>query len=78
MEHPPEGIWTSLQYGALLGELKDLQGKIEEAQKELMQHTEKYNLQLEKEKQLAEAEIEDGKFTEEKLNGIFHSNEEQL
>lgn len=47
--------------------------KIEEAQKELLKHTESYNLQLEKEKKLAETEIEDGDLTEEKLNGIFHS-----
>ena len=32
------------QYGALLTELEELQGKIEEAQKELQQHTESYNL----------------------------------
>lgn len=56
------------QYGALLTELKELQGKIEEAQKELLQHTESYNLQLEKEKKLSETEIEDGELMKEKLN----------
>ena len=71
------------QYGALRGELKDLKTKIEDAQKELQQHTETYNLQLETVKQLAENEIEEGELTEEKLNGIFHSigltpNEDQL
>lgn len=72
-----------VHYGALVGELKDLQGKIEEAQKELLQHTDSYNQQLEQEKKLAEEEIADGELTEEKLNGIFQAigltpNAEQL
>ena len=38
------------QYTALLQELKDMQNKIEQAQKELQETTTKYNQQLEKEK----------------------------
>ena len=62
------------QYTALLQELKELQGKIEAAQKDLQQATSMYNQQLEKEKQAAdESNIDPEELTPENLTAIMAS-----
>ena len=59
------------QYTALLQELKDMQNKIEQAQKELQETTTKYNQQLEKEKNEAVDDDQDFTLAPEKLVTIL-------
>ena len=59
------------QYTALLQELKDMQNKIEQAQKELQETTTKYNQQLEKEKNEAVDAEQDFTLAPEKLVTIL-------
>ena len=59
------------QYTALLQELKDMQNKIEQAQKELQETTTKYNQQLEKEKNEAVDADQDFTLAPEKLVTIL-------
>ena len=72
------------QYSALLQELKDLQAKIEGAQKELQEHTAQYNLQLEQDKKTAEEvnvdpdEISAGKLMIIMSNVGVHATAEQV
>lgn len=62
------------QYTALLQELKDLQGKIESAQKDLQQATTLYNQQLEKDKQTAdEVNVDPDELTPENIMAIMAS-----
>ena len=62
------------QYTSLLQELKGLQSKIEEAQKELQQTTELYNQQLEKEKQASDdANVDPDELTPENIMTIMAS-----
>ena len=62
------------QYTSLLQELKELQGKIEAAQKELQQTTELYNQQLEKEKQVSDdANVDPDELTPENIMTIMAS-----
>ena len=72
------------QYSALLQELKELQTKIEGAQKELQDNTTQYNKQLEQDKQTAEeANVDPDEITAEKLMIIMsnvgvHATAEQV
>ena len=72
------------QYSALLQELKELQTKIEGAQKELQDNTTQYNKQLEQDKQAAEeANVDLDEITAEKLMIIMsnvgvHATAEQV
>ena len=72
------------QYSALLQELKDLQTKIEGAQKELQENTAQYNQQLEQDKQAAEeAAVDPDEISAEKLmiimsNVGMHAAAEQV
>ena len=72
------------QYSALLQELKDLQTKIEGAQKELQENTAQYNQQLEQDKQAAEeAAVDPDEISAEKLmiimsNVGMHATAEQV
>ena len=72
------------QYSALLQELKELQTKIEGAQKELQDNTTQYNKQLEQDKQAAdEANVDPDEITAEKLmiimsNVGLHATAEQV
>ena len=59
------------QYTALLQELKEMQTKIESAQKELQDTTTLYNQQIEKEKNEAAAEDEEFTLAPEKLMTIL-------
>ena len=62
------------QYTALLQELKDLQGKIEAAQKDLQQATTMYNQELEKDKKAAEeANVDPDELTTDNLMAIMAS-----
>lgn len=62
------------QYTALLQELKDLQSKIENAQKDLQQATTLYNKQLEEDKQAtAESNVDPDELTPENLMAIMAS-----
>ena len=72
------------QYSALLQELKDLQTKIEGAQKELQDNTAQYNQQLELDKQAAEeVNVDPDEISAEKLMIIMsnvgvHATAEQV
>ena len=62
------------QYTSLLQELKDVQSKIESAQKELQQSTELYNQQLEKEKQASDdTNVDPEELTPENIMTIMAS-----